>query len=157
MVPEELLKGLLSTAMSTWYQMSGSTPVISKVNGAFQVRRITWPRDSLLRLLTTSSRPTENCKKVIRKEIPYIKSTPIYSKTSNNAPSIEWITTVQQLYHLHPIHGTNTFLNTEKSISLNWTLVSPRLAFTNTKLNTSLHPPCNSLYIMQMLVTTLVR
>ena len=54
---EEVLKGAPASVMSTRYQMSGSTPVMSKLNGASQVRWITGPRQSVLRLLTTSSRP----------------------------------------------------------------------------------------------------
>ena len=63
MLTKKVLNRVLSTVTSTRYQMSGSTPVISKLNGAFQTRWITWPRDWDLRLLTASSRPTENCKK----------------------------------------------------------------------------------------------
>ena len=43
--------------ISTRYEMSGSTPVMSKVGGAFHVRRITLVRFALVRLLTAAGLP----------------------------------------------------------------------------------------------------
>ena len=60
LVIEKVLKGAPASVMSTRYQISGSTPVMSKLNGASQVRRKFWQRNLLLRLVTASSRPAED-------------------------------------------------------------------------------------------------
>ena len=55
-----VLKETSTTVTLTRYQMSGSTPVMFKLNGASQVRWIIWPRDSVARLLTASSSPAKD-------------------------------------------------------------------------------------------------
>jgi len=65
LVVRGVLLVLLATAialMSTQYQMSGSTPVMSKVKGASQVRQITCSkaRFVLERLLTAASIPAKS-------------------------------------------------------------------------------------------------
>ena len=84
-----------------------------------------------------------------------------YSKPSNNRCSIKWTTSVQWDRSLATdwfYRSTNTFQTSEKQTPLNsvqWTLISPRLTLTNTKLPPkadSETTPTDSLYIMRTLV-----
>jgi len=57
-----LLSTTAPTQILTQYEMSGSTPVMSKVKGAFQVRQMTSVRFALVRLLTAAGLPDkEEC------------------------------------------------------------------------------------------------
>ena len=53
----ELSLSLVIKWMSTQYETSGSTPVMSSVKGASQLRQITLVRFALVRLLTAASLP----------------------------------------------------------------------------------------------------
>ena len=84
-----------------------------------------------------------------------------YSKPSNNRCSIKRTTSVQWDRSLATdwfYRSTNTFQTSEKQIPLNsvqWTVISPRLTLTNTKLPPKADgetTPTDSLYIMRTLV-----
>jgi len=57
-----LLSATSTTLMLTQYEMSGSTPVMSRVKGASQLRQITLVRFALVRLLTAAGLPEREMK-----------------------------------------------------------------------------------------------
>jgi len=89
-----LLSATSTTLMLTQYETSGSTPVMSRVKGASQLRQITLVRFALVRLLTAAGLPE---KKILLSVINHSNVIDVNTAAAAGVPTMITLYTVKTL------------------------------------------------------------